>query len=115
EAEDASAAIGAAVGQDLDELVRSEGGDVAHGAVLEGQDIAFGAEGVVARAHGRAAVDTGRRARDAGLQGGRTETPDVEVAPALLEGRGGEEDLRQPPRVLLELVPLRRRIAVPED
>ena len=60
-------------------------------------------------------MHAGRRPRNAGLLRGRTERPDVEVAAPLLEGRDREEELRQPPRVLLELAALGRRVAVAQD
>ena len=115
EAEDPAAAVGARVRQDLDELVRREGRHVAERPVVESQDVALRAEGVVGRADAGAAVDAGRGPRDPRLLGGRTERPDVEVRAALLEGRDREEHVGEPPRVLLELSALGRRVAVAED
>src|SRR5262245_7419641 len=114
-AEDAPAAVGPRVGQDLDEVVRREGGHVAKGAVVEGQNVALAAERVVGRADARAAVNADGGARDARFLGGRTDRPDIEVGAAALEGLDGEEEIRQAPRVLLELPALGRRIAVAED
>src|SRR6185312_16923878 len=79
EVEDAAAAVGVAVDEDLDELVRRIGGDVPEGAVVEGEDVALAAEGVIGGADGRAAVLPGGGPGDAGLGGGRHQAPDVEV------------------------------------
>src|SRR5262249_60028093 len=115
EAEAAPAAVGVAVDQDLHELVGSEGRHVAEGAVVEGEDVALAAEGVIGRPDAAPAMDAGGRARDARLARLGAETPDVEVLLPLLEGRMGEEDRHQPARVLLELRALLPRVAVAED
>src|SRR5205823_3259811 len=61
------------------------GGDVAQGAVVEGQQVALGAEGVVGGAHRRGDVLAGRRPRNAARRGRRAEPPDVEIAAAVAE------------------------------
>ncbi len=53
--------------------------------------------------------------RNASLAGGGHQAPDVEVSAALLERRGREQDIHQPPRVGLELPALRRGVAVAEQ
>src|SRR5688572_31656984 len=57
----------------------------------------------------RAAMHSRGWPGNARLRGRRAESPDIEVPPPFLEGRGREEDRRQPPRVLLELLPLDRK------
>ena len=68
QAVDAAAAVGGAVGQDLDDVVRRVGGEVAEGAVVEGEDVALGVEGVVGRADRRAPMNALRRPRHARLR-----------------------------------------------
>ena len=115
QAEDAAAAVGRAVGQDLDDVVRRVRGDVAERPVLEREDVALGVERVVGRADRRPPVDALRRPRDAGLRRGGRESPDVDVALPFLERRGREEHGDQPPRVALELAALARGVAVAEN
>ena len=113
--EDPASPVGAGVRQDLDELVRGKGGHVAQRAVLEGQDVALGPEGVVGGPDSGSPVNSGRRTRDPRRFRSGTEPPDVEIAPALLEGRDGEEDLGQAAGVLLEFAALAGRVTVPQD
>ena len=75
EPEDAATAVGRGVGQDLDDVVRRVGGDVAERPVVEREDVALGAEGVVGRADRRAPVDAVRRPRDARLRARAARAP----------------------------------------
>ena len=93
---EAAAAVGGAVHQDGDELVRRPGGDVAEGPVLVGEDVALQAEDVVGRADRCTAMDVGRRPRHPGLDRWRAQPPDVEVAPALAERLAREEGVGHP-------------------
>src|SRR4029450_5025924 len=113
--EDASAAVGVAVDQDLHELVGGERGHVPEGAVVEGEDVALAAERVVGRADAAAAWDSGGGTGDARLARLGAEAPDVEILLPLLERRSGEEDGDQTPRVLLALAALGPGVAVSED
>ena len=109
EAVDAAAAVGRAVGQDLDDVVRRVRGDVAERLVLEREHVALGVERVVGRADRRPAVDVLRRPRDARLRRRGRQPPDVDVALAFLERRRREQRRGQPLRVALELRRARAR------
>ncbi len=115
EAEDAAAAVGGAIRQNLDEFVRRVRRDVAEGLVLEGQHVALGIERVVGGADRRLPVDMLRRSRDPRLRGRRTEAPDVDVGLPLLERRGRQQRGDQPACVALELGPFARGVAVAEN
>ena len=101
--------------EDLDDVVRRVGRDVAERLVLEREDVALGVEGVIRGADRRSPVDVLRRPRDARLRGRRDEAPHVDVALPLLERRRREQRGHQPPRVALEFLALARRVAVPEN
>ena len=115
ETEDASATVGGAVRQNLDEFVRRVRGDVAERLVLEGQHVALGIERVVGGADRRLPVDVLRRSRDPRLRGRWTETPDVDVGLPLPEGRSRQQRGDQPASVALELGPFARGVAVAEN
>jgi hypothetical protein len=114
-AEDATAAIGFVIHQNLDELVRRVLGDPAQRRVIEREHIALAAEDVVARAQCGSVVHAGRGTRDARFGGRYRQRPDVEIVRALLEGRHREQVLRQAPRIRLELLHLALRVAVAQD
>src|SRR5215208_3916086 len=87
EPEDAAAAVGARVRQNLDEFVRRKRRGFTQLPVLEREDVTLRAEGVVRRAERRAAVDARRRPRNAGFDGWWHESPHIELAAVLLVRR----------------------------
>ncbi len=112
---DTAAAVGAAVDHDLDHVVRRKRRQAPERAVVEGEHVAFRAEGVVGRADRVAAVHAQRRPRDAGLASRRHEAPHVEVLAAFLERRGLEQDGHEAAGVGLELAPFGGGVAVAEQ
>src|SRR5262245_21301371 len=77
--ENAAAAVGSAVDENLDDVVRRVGGDVAERLVLEGEDVTLRVERVEHRADRRATIDALRRPRYTGLRRRRREAPHVDV------------------------------------
>src|SRR5262249_41018838 len=115
QAVDAAAAVGRAVDENLDDLVRRVGGEVAKRLVLEAEDVALRIERVVGRSDRRAPIDPLRWTRDARRSCGRHESPHVDVTLAVLERRRGKERRDEPSRIALELPALGGRVAVAED
>ena len=115
EVEDPAAPVLPPVDHDLHDVVGGRGRRLAHALVVEGEDVALGAEGVVGRAQGRAAVDAVRGARHAALLRRGVERPDVEVGLALLERGDGEEEVGEALRVGVPLPHLGGGVAVAEE
>ena len=112
----AAAAVCGGVGQHRDELVRRPRRDVAPGAILERQDVTLGTERVIRGTGRRASIYPGGGPRDAGLGGGRTDPPDVEVVAARLEGFLREERRGHATRIRAEFsAALGRRVAIAEQ
>jgi type IV secretory pathway VirB2 component (pilin) len=65
EVENPAAAVGLAVDQDFDELIRCVRGGVAKRVIVGGEDVALAIESVIGRTQWRAAMHSGGRPRDA--------------------------------------------------
>ena len=115
EVEDAASAVLPSVDDDLHHVVGGGRRHLAQALVVEVQHVAFRAESVVGRAQRRAPVDAVRGPRDPALLGRSVERPHVEVGLALLEGRDREEQVGQPPGVVVPLPHLGRGVAVAEE
>ena len=112
---DPAAAVLAVVDHDLDEVVGRGGRHLAQPRVVEGEDVALGAERVVGGAQRAAPEDAVGGARDAAFVGRDVDRPHVEVLAPLPERRDREQDLRQPVRVAVPLVALGRGVAVADE
>jgi hypothetical protein len=113
--EDATAAVSAGIGNDLDEFVRGELRDFSKSAIIIGKEVPFGAENVVGGAERRGAVNTGGRPGNAGFMGRRTDRPDVEIFAARFERFGGEKSIEKAPGISLEFLQLPGRVAIAEN